>query len=161
MRLWRTLPALPLSTAACAAVPLLAYLWCATSSNHYSAACRLAAHEVLLHASAYRLHATCYCYHRPTKFRCMPIGCHAMCCCCSTASDSRPAKSHCVPIGCMQCSTAIPLPAITGPRFPLHAYSWHAMFHGSPIFSMQYAAARLFAACDALSQSTVLHLFAH
>ena len=67
-----------------------------------------------------------------------------------------------MPIGCMRCLTAIPLPAITGPRFPLHAYSWHVMFHSPPIFSMQHAAARLFAACDALSQPTeVSHLFAH
>jgi hypothetical protein len=75
MRLRRTLPALPLSTAAHAAVPLPAYLRCAISSNCDSAACPLAAHEAPLHP--YWLHATCYCYsaacyYRPAKFRCTP-----------------------------------------------------------------------------------------
>ena len=100
MRLRRTLPALPLSTAAHAAVPLPAYLRCAISSNCDSAACPLAAHEAPLHP--YRLHATCYCY--------------------SAACYYRPAKFRCTPYLAARDAAVLP-PAITGPRFPLHAYS--------------------------------------
>jgi hypothetical protein len=171
MRLRRTLPALPLSTAAHAAVPLPAYLWCAISSNCDSAACPLAAHEAPLHP--YRLHATCYCYsaacyYGPAKFRCTPysaacdaaipppaipgrrssaarlIRLHAMllfrgllfqacevplhalfgCTRCgySAACYSRLAKFRCMPYSAARDAAVLP-PAITGPRFPLHAYS--------------------------------------
>ena len=124
MRLRRTLPALPLSTAAHAAVLLPAYLRCAISSNCDSAACPLAAHEAPLHP--YRLHATCYCYsttcyYGPTKFRCMP---YSAACNAAIPPPAIPGRRSfcCTPYSAARDAVVL-LPAITGPRFSLHAYS--------------------------------------
>ena len=117
MRLRRTLPALPLSTAAHAAVPLPAYLRCAISSNCDSAACPLAAHEAPLHP--YRLHATCYCYsaacyYRPAKFRCTP---YSAACDAAIPPPAIPGRRsfRCTPYSAAR-DAAIPRPAIPGLR---------------------------------------------
>ena len=117
MRLRRTLPALPLSTAAHAAVLLPAYLRCAISSNCDSAACPLAAHEAPLHP--YRLHATCYCYsaacyYGPAKFRCTP---YSAACDAAIPPPAIPGRRsfRCTPYSAAR-DAAIPPPAIPGLR---------------------------------------------